>query len=118
MSGSAAFFDLDRTLLAGASGEVVSRALRSAGVVNRDIPGESFAYKLFSIFGENLPSMALGRQAVHAFKGHSQSAVRAAAASAVAELTRRLQPRARCGARTSAKRTSCRVGYHDSTRSH
>ena len=92
MSGSAAFFDLDRTLLAGASGEVVSRALRSAGVVNRDIPGESFAYKLFSIFGENLPSMALGRQAVHAFKGHSQSAVRAAAASAVAELTRRLQP--------------------------
>ena len=68
MSGSAAFFDLDRTLLSGASGEVVSHALRSAGVVTRDIPGESLVYKLFSVFGENLPSMALGRQAVHAFK--------------------------------------------------
>ncbi len=92
MSGAAAFFDLDRTLLAGASGEVVSRALRSAGVVNRDIPGESLVYKLFTVFGENLPSMALGRQAVHAFKGHSQSAVRTAAAASVAELTKRLQP--------------------------
>ncbi len=92
MSGAAAFFDLDRTLLAGASGEVVSRALRSTGVVNRDIPGESLVYKLFTVFGENLPSMALGRQAVHAFKGHSQSAVRTAAATSVAELTKRLQP--------------------------
>jgi putative phosphoserine phosphatase/1-acylglycerol-3-phosphate O-acyltransferase len=92
MSGSAAFFDLDRTLLSGASGEVVSHALRSAGVVTRDIPGESLVYKLVSVFGENLPSMALGRQAVHAFKGRSQSAVRTAAAAAVTDLTKRLQP--------------------------
>ena len=36
----AAFFDLDRTLLAGASGEVFSGAMRAAGFTSRSIPGE------------------------------------------------------------------------------
>ena len=36
----AAFFDLDRTLLAGASGEVFSTAMRAAGFTSRSIPGE------------------------------------------------------------------------------
>ena len=45
MSRGAAFFDLDRTLLAGASGPVISEALRAAGVVSqRPIPGEQLLY--------------------------------------------------------------------------
>ena len=59
----AAFFDLDRTLLAGASGEVFSHAMRAAGLVSRTLPGESLLYKLFNTVGETLPSMALARQA-------------------------------------------------------
>src|SRR5689334_18407028 len=63
MAGSAAFFDLDRTLLKGASGPVISAALREAGVIpDRKIPGESAVYKIFDLFGENLASMALTRQ--------------------------------------------------------
>ena len=75
----AAFFDLDRTLLRGASGEVFSDAMRAAGLVNRTIPGEKFLYTLFNTVGETLPSMALARQAVNFAKGRSRSAVLAAA---------------------------------------
>jgi putative phosphoserine phosphatase/1-acylglycerol-3-phosphate O-acyltransferase len=88
----AAFFDLDRTLLSGASAHVVSRVLRETGVVNRSIPGESFLYQVFETFGENLPSMVLGRQAVLAMKGHSQEVVRGAAQAAAPDLVAMLQP--------------------------
>ena len=47
----AAFFDLDRTLLAGASGEVFSHAMKAAGLVSRSIPGESLLYKVFNTVG-------------------------------------------------------------------
>ncbi len=40
----AAFFDLDRTLLAGASGTVYSEAMRDSGFVGRSIPGEKLLY--------------------------------------------------------------------------
>ena len=59
---SAAFFDLDRTLLSGGSGMVFSEAMRSAGLITRSIPGERMVYGLFSRVGENLPSMMLARQ--------------------------------------------------------
>jgi putative phosphoserine phosphatase / 1-acylglycerol-3-phosphate O-acyltransferase len=88
----AAFFDLDRTLLSGASAHVVSRVLRETGVVNRSIPGESLLYQVFETFGENLPSMVLGRQAVLAMKGHSQEVVRGAAHTAAPDLVAMLQP--------------------------
>jgi putative phosphoserine phosphatase/1-acylglycerol-3-phosphate O-acyltransferase len=88
----AAFFDLDRTLLSGASAHVVSRVLRETGVVNRSIPGESLLYQVFETFGENLPSMVLGRQAVLAMKGHSRDVVRAAAHTAAPDLVAMLQP--------------------------
>ena len=94
MSG-AAFFDLDRTLLSGASAQVVSRVLRETGVVNREIPGESILYKVFETFGENLPSMLLGRQGVVALRGHSRDEVRAAAQAAVPGLESLMQPYAR-----------------------
>lgn len=88
----AAFFDLDRTLLSGASAHVVSRVLRETGVVNRNIPGESLLYQVFETFGENLPSMVLGRQAVLAMKGHSREVVRAAAETAAPDLVAMVQP--------------------------
>ena len=73
---AAAFFDLDRTLLAGASGEVFSAAMREAGLVSRSIPGEQLLYKVFNTIGETLPSMALARQAVTLAKGRDRKSTR------------------------------------------
>ena len=88
----AAFFDLDRTILSGASAHVVSRVLRETGVVNRNIPGESLMYQVFETFGENLPSMVLGRQAVIAMRGHSREEVRAASRTAAPDILAMVQP--------------------------
>ncbi|HUF99101.1 MAG TPA: HAD-IB family hydrolase [Ilumatobacter sp.] len=91
-AAGAAFFDLDRTLLRGSSGEVFSTALRTAGLVNRNIPGEKLMYSLFNVVGETLPSMALARQAVRVAKGHSRSAVVGAAEGVAEQLVARVQP--------------------------
>jgi putative phosphoserine phosphatase/1-acylglycerol-3-phosphate O-acyltransferase len=88
----AAFFDLDRTLLRGASGEVFSEAMRSAGLVSRTIPGERFVFSLFNTVGETLPSMALARQAVGFARGRSRTSVLAAADSAADRLVAMVQP--------------------------
>ena len=93
--GHAAFFDLDRTLLSGASAHVVSRVLRETGVVNRNIPGESLMYQVFETFGENLPSMVLGRQAVIAMRGHSREEVRTASRTAAPDILAMVQPYAK-----------------------
>ena len=91
-SPGAAFFDLDRTLLRGASGEVFSGAMRQAGLVNRSLPGEKYVYQLFNAIGETLPSMALARQAVTLAKGRSQASARAAAESVADQLVDMVQP--------------------------
>jgi putative phosphoserine phosphatase / 1-acylglycerol-3-phosphate O-acyltransferase len=91
-SSGAAFFDLDRTLLAGASGEVFSAAMREAGLVSRTIPGEALLFRLFNTIGETLPSMALARQGVTLAKGKSRVAVQAAAAVAAERLLEMVQP--------------------------
>ncbi|MGD9700852.1 MAG: HAD-IB family hydrolase [Acidimicrobiia bacterium] len=88
----AAFFDLDRTLLAGASGTVFSEAMRVAGLVNRSIPGERFVYGLFNAVGETLPAMALARQGATLAKGKSQASVRLAAESVAERLVALVQP--------------------------
>src|SRR3954467_6476868 len=88
----AAFFDLDRTLLSGASGEVFSSAMRTAGLVGRSGPGERFLYSVFNTIGETLPSMTLARQAVSLAKGRSRAAVQEAAASVAPQLVARVQP--------------------------
>ena len=67
--GGAAFFDLDRTLLAGASGLVYSDAMRDSGFVGRAIPGEKLLYTIFNTIGETLPSMVLARQAATFARG-------------------------------------------------
>ncbi|HQY86240.1 MAG TPA: HAD-IB family hydrolase [Ilumatobacteraceae bacterium] len=92
MTQGAAFFDLDRTLLAGASGEVFSHAMREAGLVTRSIPGENLLYKLFNTIGETLPSMALARQAVTFAKGRQRSVVQHAASGAADALAALVQP--------------------------
>jgi putative phosphoserine phosphatase/1-acylglycerol-3-phosphate O-acyltransferase len=92
ISSGAAFFDLDRTLLRGASGEVFSDAMRSAGLVTRNIPGEKMLYQLFNTVGETLPSMALARQAVNLAKGRSRATVREAAEGVADRLVDMVQP--------------------------
>ena len=88
----AAFFDLDRTLLAGASGEVFAEAMRAAGIGGAALPGERLLFKLFNTIGETLPSMALARQAVALAKGHPRSAVQAAAGQVAPRLAELVQP--------------------------
>ncbi len=91
-TSGAAFFDLDRTLLSGASGEVFSEAMRAAGVVTRSIPGEKALYQLFNAVGETLPSMALARQAATLAKGRSRPAVQSAAEDVANRLVDMVQP--------------------------
>ncbi|HEU5150880.1 MAG TPA: HAD-IB family hydrolase [Iamia sp.] len=92
----AAFFDLDRTLLAGASGPVITEALRGAGVIpDRPIPGEGLVYKLFDIVGETLPSMLLTRQAARVASGWNRSVVQEAGKVAAERLVDDVLPYAR-----------------------
>jgi putative phosphoserine phosphatase / 1-acylglycerol-3-phosphate O-acyltransferase len=96
MAKAAAFFDLDRTLLRGASGPILTAALRDAGVVpDRHIPGENLLYKVFDVVGETLPGMALARQAASFAAGWSADAVVEAATQAAKLLTGKVQPWAR-----------------------
>jgi putative phosphoserine phosphatase/1-acylglycerol-3-phosphate O-acyltransferase len=92
MAEGAAFFDLDRTLLSGASGPVLSEAMRAAGLVSRSIPGERFVYGLFNTIGETLPGMALARQAATLARGRSRAAVQGAAEAAAGVLVDMIQP--------------------------
>ncbi|MFM7526855.1 MAG: HAD-IB family hydrolase, partial [Actinomycetota bacterium] len=89
---AAAFIDLDRTLLSGASGPVITAALRAAKLVPQSIPGESLLYRIFNTVGETLPSMLLARQGATAMKGKSQRVVRDAARTAIPELAALVQP--------------------------
>ena len=91
-ANGAAFFDLDRTLLAGASGEVFADAMRLAGLSSKPIPGEKLLFGLFNTIGETLPSMALARQAVTLARGRSQAAVSAAAEQVADRLVAMVQP--------------------------
>ena len=90
---AAAFFDLDRTLLGGASGPVISAELRAAGVLpDRTMPGESFVFGLFNAIGETWPSMLLTRQAARAARGWPRAGVQAAGRAAAATLIDHVQP--------------------------
>lgn len=76
---SAAFFDLDRTLLTGASGPMFSRMLKHVGVLpDRDIPGESLVFRFFDVVGETLPSMLATRQMARAASGWDRTLVQEA----------------------------------------
>jgi putative phosphoserine phosphatase/1-acylglycerol-3-phosphate O-acyltransferase len=85
----AAFFDLDRTLLQGGTGPLLSRAMYDLGVVTRKLPGEKILYGVFDKLGETLPSIFLARQATLVAKGREVGTFDEAAkhaAEAIAEL--------------------------------
>lgn len=92
-STGAAFFDLDRTLLSGASGEIFAGAMRQAGLTGPNpIPGERLLFGLFNAIGETLPSMVLARQAVTLAAGRSRASVLTAAETVADELCAMVQP--------------------------
>jgi putative phosphoserine phosphatase/1-acylglycerol-3-phosphate O-acyltransferase len=92
-TGGAAFFDLDRTLLRGASGPVLTQALRTAGLVgSRSLPGESVFNRVYHLFGENRVFMELTRQLARVASGWPIDRVQAAAEEAVEGLLELLQP--------------------------
>ena len=96
MGQSAAFFDLDRTILRGASGPVISEALRQVGLVgNRRIPGEGLVYRVFDIVGESRPTMQLARQAARLASGWARDQAQEAGKLAAETLLDLVQPMAR-----------------------
>jgi putative phosphoserine phosphatase/1-acylglycerol-3-phosphate O-acyltransferase len=95
MAEGAAFFDLDRTLLRGASGPVIGEALKQAGVTDRSIPGEQLIYRLYDVFGENRPSMEVTRRAARFAQGWVREQVQDAGDQAADALAAALQPFAR-----------------------
>ncbi|HEX2850366.1 MAG TPA: HAD-IB family hydrolase [Acidimicrobiales bacterium] len=96
MAKAAAFFDLDRTLLRGASGPLLTEALVAAGIApSRQVPGQGLLYRMFDVIGETIPSMVLARGAALIARGWSREAVRAAATEAAARLDTIVAPYAR-----------------------
>jgi putative phosphoserine phosphatase/1-acylglycerol-3-phosphate O-acyltransferase len=93
MGSEAAFFDLDRTLLRGASGPVISDALKQVGLMSdRSIPGEGLVYRIFDLVGESRPTMQLARQAARFAKGWTRTQAQEAGRIAAETLTAAVQP--------------------------
>lgn len=90
------FFDLDRTLLSGASGPIYGEVLRSAGLVTGSTQGiESVMFRVFDLIGETWPSMFLSRQGARMAKGWPVDAVIRAAQEAAPRLADAVLPYAR-----------------------
>jgi putative phosphoserine phosphatase / 1-acylglycerol-3-phosphate O-acyltransferase len=86
MAPVAAFFDLDRTILRGASGPVIGEALAEAGMRTRSLPGEALFYRGYDLYGETLLGMALARGAAFGVKGWVVERMEAAAEAAAPKL--------------------------------
>ena len=90
----AVFVDLDRTLLRGASGLVLSAAMHAEGLFEgrRSLPGERLFYGFYDLMGESLAFMAMvrGRPAFH--PGWPVEAVCRAGELAAPELVELVQP--------------------------
>ena len=90
---SAAIFDLDRTLLSGASGPIIGEALRHVGLLTTPSSTlESLAFGVFNLIGETWPSMLVTRQGARAARGWSADLVRAAAERAAEPLAEAVLP--------------------------
>jgi len=88
-----AFFDLDRTLLRGASGPLIAEALTAVGLApRRQLPGQGLLYRFYDLVGESLPAMALARGAVLMTRGWPRSTVREAAQQAADRLVELVAP--------------------------
>src|ERR1700710_2968529 len=93
---SAAFFDLDRTLLSGASGPLFSEAMRDVGLMSeRRNPAEPLLFGLFNLVGENRPTMMATRQMARMAKGWPLQAVLSTAEMAAPLLADALLPYAK-----------------------
>lgn len=96
MAQAAAFFDLDRTLLLGGSGPIISHGLQRAGLAPADRLGLGrMLFGLFDLVGETLPSILLTRQGARAAKGWSQAEVQAVGRQVAPALVERVEPYAR-----------------------
>jgi len=96
MAGPAAFFDLDRTVLSGASGPLLTEALQAAGLApKRALPGQGLLYRFFDVVGETLPSIVLARAAAFVSRGWPAAVVREAAVQAAERLDTLVAPYAR-----------------------
>lgn len=96
MASTAAFFDLDRTLIKGASATAFADALADAGVTEqRSIPLAGLFMKFYEEVGETPIAMIPASQAVRANKGWSVEKVAEAAAAAAEVVASELQPFAR-----------------------
>jgi putative phosphoserine phosphatase/1-acylglycerol-3-phosphate O-acyltransferase len=93
-SRGAVFVDLDRTLLRGASGLVLSAAMHAEGLFEdrRSLPGERILYGVYDLMGEGLVFMALVRAAPHFARGWTVEAVCRAGELAAPELVDLVQP--------------------------
>lgn len=92
-SDGAAFFDLDRTLLSGASGPILSEALRHVGLISSSTSSvEALAFGIFNLIGETWPSMLLSRQGARAARGWPVDLVEAAAQRAAGPLAEAVLP--------------------------
>lgn len=95
MSG-AAFFDLDRTILVGGSGPVITAALAEQGLVS---PWHASLAKaswgVYDRLGESRLTMELARRMVGRARGWERQAVDKAAEAAVERLEEAVLPRAR-----------------------
>ncbi|MBA2325758.1 MAG: HAD-IB family hydrolase [Actinobacteria bacterium] len=93
MAREAAFFDLDRTLLRGSSGPFLSAELRAAGLLgDGSIPGLGLLNRIYDVFGESRPIMALTRRAARQANGWNVERVQQAGLDAAQALVDRIQP--------------------------
>ena len=84
---TAAFFDLDRTLLPESSSPVFGKYLAAEGLeVGIEVPGSDIALGLYNRLGETWLNMQVTKQLVRAAKGWPVDAVERAAANAADEL--------------------------------
>ncbi|HUI03467.1 MAG TPA: HAD-IB family hydrolase [Acidimicrobiales bacterium] len=91
---AALFVDLDRTLLRGASGLVLSAAMHAEGLFEgrRSLPGERLLYGIYDVVGESLAFMAMVRAAPRFTRGWPVESVCRAGVLAAAELAELVQP--------------------------
>jgi len=90
----AVFVDLDRTLLRGASGLVLSAAMHAEGLFDGrlSLPGERLLYGLYDAMGESIAFMGMVRLAPRFARGWPVEAVCRAGELAAPELADLVQP--------------------------
>ncbi len=98
MATYAAFFDLDRTLIAGSSATVYQRHLAKAGLASDMEDGSNLAplikllQRSYETFGESWTMMQLARASGRAATGWDVEVVEKAATDAATEIVEMLQP--------------------------